>query len=305
MNLSLKPYGVCVALAVLMGAAVLMLRRKRLAADTTIQDALALTGLCAFFGLVGARLLYCLFNVGYYASIGDFSGCFDIRQGGFLLFGAIAGAALGGHLYGKSAGLSTEHTLNALCVPALICLALCRFSEVLPFESVGIYIEEEGLQFFPLAVCNEWGEWYLAVFVFESLLALILAIVASHAEKRGDPRLFLHILLYFAAFQIPLESLRMDSSLKLGFVRVNQVCCALTLLLLAVLLIYRDHQKMFGALGCVVLGLGGVGTIEWALEKTEIPNVVLYILMVGLCAGMCVSTRLLEKAARVTQQETR
>lgn len=297
----LRPYGACVAAAMLLAALVLVLRRKRISPAAGVWDALTLAGLCGFAGLVFARLVYCVFNISWYVAMQDLGACLRIGEGGFLLFGAVAGVALGSLIFSKAAGVSCENTLNSLCVPGLLCVALCRAAEWFPFEGVGPYIENEALHFFPLAVCNEWGEWYLAVFVLEALAALILMIISLRGEKRGDDRLFLHMLTLYAAIQIVLENLRMDSCLMLGFVRVTQVLAAAVLLAMPYLLC-RGHARpaRLAHLAAIVC-MGGVGFTEWAMDKTNIPNLLLYLIMILCCGAAAFAAFRAEKAVHKEQ----
>ena len=71
--------------------------------------------------------------------------------------------------------------------PAALTIALCRFSEYFSGEGIGMYVENEALRFFPLAVSNEWGEWYWAIFVLEGLaaLAIMACLLRQRARRPG------------------------------------------------------------------------------------------------------------------------
>ena len=93
--------------------------------------------------------------------------------------------------------------------------------------------------------------------------------------------------------QVLLESLRMDGCLKIGFVRVSQVLSAVVILTVTVLhAMGRGGRKAaIQRVLIFVLCAGGVGGIEWALDKTPISNLLLYAVMAAFCAAMYVNGR--------------
>ena len=99
----------------------------------------------------------------------------------------------------------------------------------------------EALQFFPLAVCNEWEEWNYALFLLEGLAAVVifLILIASRAGKRRDGDQARVFLTLYASAQIVLEAMRRDSFLRWLFVRPSQLVSAMVLLGLIVFGVIR------------------------------------------------------------------
>ena len=87
-----------------------------------------------------------------------------------------------------------------------------------------------------------------------------------------------------------LESLRMDSCLKIGFVRVAQVISAVVILAVTALRAHRAGRRTLGIRCAVVLLCTAlVGGMEWALEKTPVNNVLIYAAMLAVCAVYAVN----------------
>lgn len=289
------PYGACVSAAALL--AVLLLAGLRRQAQPGKQDgptaavwrvdALELAMVCIPLAFAGARLAYCLARFSFYfLEMGPLY-VLRTREGGFMLYGAVAGVLLGGLLLSRRRGASVAQTLDALAAPGMLAIAVCRLGEWTAGEGVGAWVESEWLMRFPLAVCNEYGEWQLAVFLMEAVAAAAILLYCLRIRQGSDIRAETALLLY-ACCQVVLESLRMDSCLKIGFVRVSQVISALVILAVTALRAYRAGGTKRALLRAVPVAVCSAlaGGIEWALDKTPVSNVLLYAAMIVLCALM-------------------
>ena len=282
-------YGAGVALAALAAVGIDM-AQKRTQKDV---DALDLALCCVPGAFVGARLLYVLFRLDFYmVEMGPLH-ILMTWEGGFLLYGAVFGAMLSAAALAKRKCVSIADTLDRLALPGLAAIAVSRLFECAAGEGLGAWVENELLCFFPLAVQNEYGEWQLAVFLFEAVAALVLMFVVGRMKPQKAGERVRSALLLYAVCQVLLESLRMDGCLKIGFVRVSQVLSAVVILTVTILHAMEWGGKKAAAKRVLIFALcaGGVGGIEWALDKTPIPNLLLYVVMAALCAAMYVNGR--------------
>ena len=189
--------------------------------------------------------------------------------------------------------------------------ALCRLAEGLAGQGYGWcsedwFMEDSGMSLFvwedpsilyrfPFGVADFYGSYNWAVFVFEFIVGVVIAVVLSRLTvKCSGGRASMMILLY-AASQILCESLRQDSVLRWGFVRVNQVVGAVliagVLVLCYCLTEKRCLKKFAGSFLLMLLGMGIVMAMEFALEKKIsaiefVPMDVCYTLMALGCALM-------------------
>jgi prolipoprotein diacylglyceryltransferase len=125
-------------------------------------------------------------------------------------FGGVAGVILGAALAAKCTGNKAVKALNAYAPAGALMAALARFAEYfLGSINVGRMIEDERLQFFPLAQGVDYGygytEWYLAVFMLCGIAGVIVFLVSLNKFK--DKR-FLRTLFYLCLPQIIFESRR-------------------------------------------------------------------------------------------------
>ena len=227
-----------------------------------------------------------------------------MRAEEFSFFGGCAGAALGMALTAKLARENAGKFLDAFAPVGALTVALARFAEYyLGMLGASKYdTESEFFCRFPFAVSNEWDEWYLAVFVLEALIALAICVVFTLKKREdGVPMLrFLRVSYYLCVMQIFCESVRM-MSLRWGFVRVEQLLCAVAIFAILLYHCLKTPEKkclkrfwpLLACLGCA----GALVGVEFALDRTEIPDGYWYVAMaavlavLGVLENWCVQRR--------------
>lgn len=245
---------------------------------------------------VFARISYCLARFSFYfLEMGPVS-VLRTWEGGFMLYGAVLGALLGAGFLAKKRGADVAATLDEITCPGLLAVAVCRLGEWVTGEGVGAWIENPLLMRLPFAVCNEYGEWQLAVFLWEALAVAVL-LVFMLRMKGGHGERVLSALLLYACCQVLLESLRMDSCLKVGFVRVSQVLSAVVILGVTMIRARRNGGRaiMLRRAAMIAVLVALIGGIEWALDKTVVSNILLYAVMMAACLGLAANGMQFEK----------
>ena len=123
--------------------------------------------------------------------------------------------------------------------------------------------------------------------LFEACYAALIIVPVLRAKGNKGKKTMLALALYAGA-QIVFESLRMDSCLRIGFVRVSQVISALVLLAVTAWIQKNAAGKraVLGRCAVTLICVACIGAIEWALDKTQVDNLLLYIVMAALCALM-------------------
>lgn len=239
--LPVTPYGLCVAIAAAAGLALYaFLARKR---GIPEKPAMIFSLLCLPFGLLGARIVYCLARLDLFLAMG-LEAVLRLTDGGYALWGAVGGVSLAAVTAAKMGHSSVGVMLDGIAAPGMLALALCRFAEYFSGEGYGLYVENEAFQFFPLAV-NKFGDWRWAVFMLEGAAALaICGIALGCRQKRPGDRARLTLIL-FCASQIILESLRQDSFLRweVHFIRLSELPAVALLAILPVAALIRRKRE--------------------------------------------------------------
>ena len=233
-------YGVLIAAAVLLAAALCSARETRMGLEKGTGLNLALV--CVPAGIVFARAYYVIFNRSLYADH-PIEALF-IWQGGLAIYGGVIGGAIGALIYAAVKKLKFLR-LADLVAPA-IALGQCvgRWGNFLNREAYGVAVTNPALHFFPVAVEIPGSGWHCATFFYESVWCALIVIALLTAEKRhafkhtGDG--FFGYAYLYAAERMIVEGLRTDS-LYWGSVRVSQMLSLAVLLALTALLICRGR----------------------------------------------------------------
>ena len=287
--LSLGPLSVTVYSLAIAGAALLSGLLLCLLLRGKGEDPLGLFLLTGLGALLGARLVYCLATLptilADYGGIGFF---LRLWQGGFALPGAFWGGTLAAFLYEKHRGTSLKPVAAPLLACGFLTLMIARIAEISTLQGLGDMVEEEGLQFFPFAVWSEYQyTWCIPVFFWEALAAL--AGLVFLLLRRKAPGAALQGIGWLCASQILLESLREDDCIRFGFTRFGQLACVVTLLgiLIARLVLRKSKGKeaLCRLLGFLLLAGVMVG-IEFALDRTDLSHLLLYLVMALALVGM-------------------
>lgn len=286
----LTAYGLCVAVGALLAAlltAWLGRRRRQLRA--------LLGGMLwsALGALLGARILYCATMIESIAV--DFGYGFILRfwEGGYTLYGGVLGGLAGAALYARIFKQPLKPLLDILAPGAALFVAAARLGETFTAQGLGFFIDDAALQWFPLAVRDAYGYWAAPVYVYEAAAALIIGVICAAAlpRKRAGTSATLFLAL-LSLTQILLDSWRQDEYIRFGFVHWNQLAAVATLAVLLTLSVWRrvknagwDAWQVMRGIAFAIL-TGVLIWVEFALDKSNIDNLILYIIMAAALAAM-------------------
>ena len=134
------------------------------------------------------------------------------------------------------------------------------------------------------------------------LMMLVIGLIFALERKDSFPlQLFLRVAYYLCVTQIFCESVRM-MGMRWGFVRAEQLLSGVGIFFILLyvcvktpgLPFLKRFWPLFGTLACI----GGLVGVEFALDRTEIPDVYWYgvmlliLIVFGLLEAFCVRRRL-------------
>lgn len=273
-------YGFMLIAAFALGSAAFFLRARRAALRGCTTPVLAL--LCAVLAPLCARVYL---HVTKYAArgLGGFV-LLSSRPYEYAMCGALLGVVLAGVLFARLTRQRTGRVLDALAPAGLLALAVARLGEVFSDFGWGQMVLEPAWQRFPFAVQDMYGQWHLAVFMLEAAAALVLAVFVWRLRRETAGDVFLTALLWLSMTQIFCESLRAET-IRWGFVRVQQVQCAVFGLLVLAGRALRRRGGWALPLAVYLAGVGVVALMEYALDKLPMPQTFDYAVMAAaLCA---------------------
>lgn len=240
-------YGVILAFAIVVGtfvadyAGVKFFELKK----ETIID---LSPYLIIFGLIGARLYYCLLNYDFYLRFP--TEILAIRHGGISIHGAILGGLIGLLIFAKRHKISAFKLADASAVGLILAQAIGRWGNFFNSEAFGtptnlpwkLYIAP---QYRPIPFTN--NEYFHPTFLYESILDLciffILFNIAKNKLMKKDGNLALCYLILYSFVRIFVEHFRIDSVCYIHGVPVAMVVSAGIIVLAVIALIVRNNGE--------------------------------------------------------------
>ncbi len=308
--LTVYAFGLVLAIGGLAAFALLWLEGRKL--HRPAGSATGLMALCLLLGLALSRLVYALLQpqqLFFDPVEGGYLGLWPLLAltgGGFSLVGLLLGLLLAGWLHARLSGAEVADTLDWLAQPLALFVCALRFGQLLAGAGYGGEVWEEQFQRLPFAVENSFGEWYLAVFLLEGLLMLLILLYLQRGRRLharpGDQ--MLRLLTLFLASLIFTESLRQDKILRLegnSFIRLNQLLGLAGLIIILLMLTRRllrsGLSKQVALLwAALLLACAGVMAAEFN-EKLPVN----YALLYGLSAlGLLVLSVVVLRALRLS-----
>lgn len=208
----------------------------------------------------------------------DFRWCFSLGLAGLLL-----GTCLTAKILGMDAPRLSDRLSPLMC----LCMAATRLSQRwLGVTGIGPVMPDG----FPFVLMNEWGEPLLALFLAETLAALLGAAAACLPRVMGrktapgtDTARGLSFLLIP---QIFFERLRTGQSMRWGMIRVEQLLCAVFALLVLLYLCRKLQSSglrpltVWQTMGLFSVLTGGIVWLEFVLDgkAAELPERVSWLL---------------------------
>ena len=240
-------YGVILALAIVAGAFISEFFGTKffeLKKETVID----LTPYLVLFGIVGARLYYCMLNSDFYLRFP--TEILAVRHGGISIHGAILGGLIGLIVFSKRHKIPALKLADVSVIGLSIAQAIGRWGNFFNSEAFGtptdlpwkLYIAP---QYRPIPY--QGYEYFHPAFLYESILDLIifglLLLAVKFFQKRKDGNLVLVYLILYSVARIFVENFRIDSVLYIHGIPVAIIVSAIIIVVSSGLLLYRNLPK--------------------------------------------------------------
>lgn len=245
-NFSVMWYGVVIALGMLMAIAYASFRCKQ--QGIKIDDLIDIAIFTIFFGVIGARLYYVIFNPANFKSLWDI---IDIRSGGLAIYGGVIAGALTIVVVCLIKKISWRKLFDAAGPGVMIAQAMGRWGNFFNGEAYGAIVEEgHPLYFLRMGLISnntfyDFGTTQMVYvhpcFLYESLWNVIGFILINifFKKKKFDGQIALYYFAWYGFGRMFIEGLRTDA-LYIGQtgIRVSQLLGFLLFALATALIVY-------------------------------------------------------------------
>lgn len=240
-------YGVIMAAAIVVGTLVSNYVGEKfysLKRETIID----LAPYLIIFGIVGARLYYCLLNFNFYLRFP--TEIIALRHGGISIHGAIFGGLIGLLIFAHRKNLSAFKLSDVTCVGLAIAQSIGRWGNFFNSEAFGfptnlpwkLYIAP---QYRPIPYTE--SNYFHPTFLYESILdfgifCLLFYLIKTSKIKQEGNLTFIYLIVY-SIVRIFVESLRIDSTCFIFGYPVAIVVSAVIIVISVAILFYRNKPK--------------------------------------------------------------
>ena len=282
-SITIYPYGLALALACAAALLWMSLSARKNGISAGAVSTFAVMALP--LGVLCSRAGWCLARLDWVARQEHFF--FQLQRGGGMLYSALIGVMLALWVTARIQKLPFAKLADLAAATGLLVIAIGRLAEGLVGEGYGRNLYEwfdpwgeqsliawedpSPLFRFPFAVPDHYEEYNFAIFVLEAFAAiLMLMLVLCSRRRRAGAKAVLALLLY-ASMQAVFESMRQDSVLRFGFVRVNQLLSGVLVLILLIICMrgcskLKPVQRTMPFVELIIC-CGVIMAMEFALEK--------------------------------------
>ena len=241
-------YGIVMAISIAVGILVADIAGTRffnLKKETIID----LSPYLIIFGILGARLYYCLLDYNFYLRFP--TEIIAIRHGGLSIHGAIIGGFIGLLFFAKRHNLSVKKLCDVSSVGLVLGQAIGRWGNFFNSEAYGfptnlpwkLYIAPQ-YRHIPYQDC----EFYHPTFLYESILDLVIFIILLFVIKNNnltkDGNLAHVYLLLYSIVRIVAEYFRIDSISYIIGIPIPIIVSVFIIALSLVMLYYNNIDRI-------------------------------------------------------------
>ena len=246
-GLNIYYYGVILAIAILVGTFTADYIGEKffgLKKDVCVD----MSPYLVVFGIIGARLYYCLLNYDFYLKFP--TEILAIRHGGISIHGAILGGLIGLIIFAKRRGYTIPKLADVATIGLILAQAIGRWGNFFNSEAFGyptslpwkLYIAPQYRQ---VPYLN--NEYFHPTFLYESILNLLIFGILLVSVKKNwfkkDGCVALLYLILYSLVRIFVESFRIDSVCYIFGIPVAIVVSICIMILASVALILNNVKK--------------------------------------------------------------
>lgn len=239
LGIAVYKYALCIEIGIIVGFIICYFNRKRF--EINFDFTLNTLIFAVFFGIIGARCYYVIFNISEYSK--DFKQLLNFRTGGLAIYG---GLIFGIFTILVICKIKKQEFLNFLdyIVPSVaIAQSIGRFGNFFNIEAYG----KETTNIFRMGIITING--YIEVhptFLYEATATFFIFLILLNLQKRRKFKgeVFLSYCVLYSFFRSFIEGLRIDSLMLFNW-RISQVLSIIIFVLSLFLLICRkmSHEK--------------------------------------------------------------
>lgn len=226
--ISIRYYGIIMALSILVGIASALLITKKFYPELDSDVIYDISPHIIIGAIIGARLYYCFLSWGYF--LRNPLEIIQLWHGGMSIHGGILGGLIAGILYAKRHKLLVLKLCDIFSYGLVLGQALGRWGNFFNSEAFGRPTESFLKLYIPIykrPIAFMQYDYFHPTFLYESILnigifLLLFFVVRRYAEEKNGAIFFTYLILY-SFIRLFVEQFRIDSVLNIAGIPIAQI----------------------------------------------------------------------------------
>lgn len=228
-------YAICIVIGIIVAAILCNISKEKF--ENKFENILDIGIFSLFFGIIGARIYFIIFNLEYY--LNNIKEVFNFRDGGLAIYGGLITGILTAIIICKIKEIDILNVLDYVIPFVALAQAIGRWGNFFNVEAYGYETDI----FLRMGIFTSDG--YIEVhptFLYESICTILIFFILRKLQKnrKFKGEIFLLYCILYSGIRFFIEGLRIDSLMFYNF-RISQIL-SIIIFLISIIMFYLTKK---------------------------------------------------------------
>lgn len=228
-------YAICIVIGIIVAAILCNISKEKF--ENKFENILDIGIFSLFFGIIGARIYFIIFNLEYY--LNNIKEVFNFRNGGLAIYGGLITGILTAIIICKIKKIDIWNVLDYVIPFVALAQAIGRWGNFFNVEAYGYETDI----FLRMGIFTSDG--YIEVhptFLYESICTILIFFILRKLQKnrKFKGEIFLLYCILYSGIRFFIEGLRIDSLMFYNF-RISQIL-SIIIFLISIIMFYLTKK---------------------------------------------------------------
>ncbi len=228
-------YAICIVTGIIVAAILCNINKEKF--ENKFENILDIGIFSLFFGIIGARIYFIIFNLEYY--LNNIKEVFNFRDGGLAIYGGLITGILTAIIICKIKKIDILNVLDYVIPFVALAQAIGRWGNFFNVEAYGYETDI----FLRMGIFTSDG--YIEVhptFLYESICTILIFFILRKLQKnrKFKGEIFLLYCILYSGIRFFIEGLRIDSLMFYNF-RISQIL-SIIIFLISIIMFYLTKK---------------------------------------------------------------
>lgn len=237
-GIDIYSYAICIAFAII--AAIIVCKIQKEKFRIKFDDVFDCMIFAIIFGIIGARIYYCMFNFEYYFA--NPIRFFKIRDGGLAIYGGLIAGTIGIIVRCRKLNINYIDLLDYIAPSVSLAQSIGRWGNFFNKEAYGTITNN----ILRMGIYTEYGYQEVhPTFLYESVATFLifLCLIFLQKNRKFKGEIIICYLVLYSGVRMLIEEIRMDS-LMLGNFRISQILSIAIFVVFSIILAKKYRKSL-------------------------------------------------------------